>query len=39
MLVGSAWIGLLVEIGYVISDGNVHVIVHAAAPARPKYLR
>lgn len=39
MLVGSTGSGRLVEIGFVISDDNVHVIVHAMAPARPKYLR
>ncbi len=39
MLVGPTGSGRLVEIGYVISDDNVHVIVHAMAPARPKYMR
>lgn len=39
MLVGPTESGRLVEVGYVISDDNVHVIVHAMAPARPKYLR
>lgn len=39
MLVGPTGSGRPLEIGFVISDDKVHVIVHAMAPARPKYLR
>lgn len=39
MLVGPKEDGGLTEIGYVVSDDNVHVIVHAMSPARSKFLR
>ncbi|MEI6622813.1 MAG: hypothetical protein WCP28_12990 [Actinomycetes bacterium] len=39
VLVGPIESGPMAEIGYLISSGNVHVIVHAMTPARPKYLR
>lgn len=39
MLVGPARNGALVEIGFVISDDNTHVIVHAMTPARTRFLR
>lgn len=39
MLVGSAQDGALVEVGFVVSSDKIHVIVHAMAPARPRFLR
>lgn len=39
MLVGPSESGRLVEVGYLVCEDNVHVIVHAMAPARLKYFR
>ena len=39
MFVGPDRSGRPVEIGFVVSDDDVVVIVHAMKPARPKFLR
>lgn len=39
MLVGPTTDGSLIEVGFVVSNDAVHVIIHAMAPARLRFLR
>lgn len=39
MVIGPALDGVLIEVGYVVSDDGAHVIIHAMRPARRKFLR